>query len=207
MSHNVVQAGLQVKLRVLIPAAENAVGAGAFRPGDVLATRGGKTVEVDNTDAEGRLLLADALAAACEEEPDLVLDAATLTGAARVALGPDIPAIFSNDEGVADELRKLGSSVNDPLWPLPLHAPYAQELKSGIADLVNCGSSGLGGAITAALFLKEFVSEAPSTTWVHVDTMGWNSKAAPGRPQGGEALGLRALWAFVKRRYGTAGQT
>lgn len=192
---------LPVRLRVLVPAAENAVGAGAFRPGDVLATRAGKSVEVGNTDAEGRLLLADALAAATQapERPDLVIDAATLTGAARVALGAGVPAVFATSQADADRLRDLGANLGDPLWPLPLHRPYARELASPVADLTNCPAGGLGGAITAALFLHEFVHGA---RWVHVDTMGWNPKSEPGRPEGGEALGLRALWAFVKERYG-----
>ncbi|RMZ55042.1 hypothetical protein APUTEX25_005668, partial [Auxenochlorella protothecoides] len=210
LAHVIMQAQLPVRLRVLVPAVENAVGPASFRPGDVLRSRAGRSVEVGNTDAEGRLILADALAAAGEgaaggagAAPDLVLDAATLTGAARVALGAELPALFTDDEAAAAGLAAAAAATGDPLWRLPLHVPYAHALRSPVADLLSCPEGGgLGGAITAALFLKEFApAESP---WVHLDTMGWNLKPRPGRPEGGEALALRAIWAFLKARYGGA---
>lgn len=195
----VMQAELPLRLLVLVPAVENAISGDAYRPGDVIATRRGKSVEIGNTDAEGRLVLCDALAEAMEREPALVLDFATLTGAARVALGPDIPPLFSNDADLARDLLAAGRAVEDPLWELPLHAPYLEMLKSEIADLNNSGKGGFAGAITAALFLQEFVD--PEVPWAHVDTFAWVPTAQPGRPVGGEALGLRAAFECLRRRY------
>jgi leucyl aminopeptidase len=196
----VMGAGLPVRLRLLIPAVDNAVSANAFRPGDVLATRKGLTVEIDNTDAEGRLILCDALAEAGSETPDLLVDFATLTGAARVALGTDLPALFCNDDEIAGALVQSGRTEGDPLWRLPLHAPYRELIDSPIADLVNASSRPYGGAITAALFLERFVpGDVP---WAHIDLMAWNLKARPGRPEGGEAMGLRSVFACLRQRYG-----
>ena len=191
---------LPVRLHLLIPAVENSVSATAFRPGDVLTSRLGVTVEVDNTDAEGRLVLGDALARAGEEEPELVLDFATLTGAARVALGPDLPALFANDETLATDLLAASGAVTDPLWRMPLWDGYDEMLKSGIADLANAADSPMAGTITAALFLRRFVPEG--TAWAHFDTFAWRPTAKPGRPKGGEAMGLRAAFALLQGRYG-----
>jgi len=190
---------LPVRLRVLIPAVENAVSANAFRPGDVLKTRQCMTVEVDNTDAEGRLVLCDALTEADSEKPDLIIDFATLTGACRVALGTELPGFFSNDDSLAYELFQMSKFVKDPIWQLPLHAPYQSMLKSEIADTLNSVESPFGGAITAALYLQLFVS--PSTPWVHFDVMAWNNRKLPGRPIGGEAFGIRAVFEYLKNRY------
>lgn len=190
---------LKVRLHLLIPAVENAIAGNAFRPGDVLPTRKGLTVENTNTDAEGRLILGDALTRAGEEKPDLILDFATLTGAARVALGPDLPATFSNDDALADALIAAGQAVHDPLWRLPLWDGYDEMLKSDIADMVNAPDSGFAGTITAALFLRRFVPK--ETLWAHLDTFAWRPTAKPARPKGGEALGLRAAWAMLKARY------
>lgn len=195
----VMEADLPVQLRVMIPAVENAIAGNAYRPGDVIATRLGKSVEIGNTDAEGRLVLCDALAEAMEREPELVIDFATLTGAARVALGPDLPPVFSNDSGLARDLLAAGDEVQDPLWQLPLHGPYLEMLKSEIADINNAGKGGFAGAITAALFLQEFVSS--DVPWAHIDTFAWVPTARPGRPVGGEALGLRAAFECLQRRY------
>jgi leucyl aminopeptidase len=195
----VMAARLPVRLHMLLAVAENAIGAAAFRPGDVLSTRAGLTVEIDNTDAEGRLVLGDALTRAGEDEPDLIIDFATLTGAARSALGPDLPATFVNDDALADALIAAGTAVGDPLWRMPLWAPYADMLKSDIADAVNSSESGMAGAITAALFLQKFV--ATGTQWAHLDTFSWQPASKPGRPKGGEALGLRACFAMLKARY------
>ena len=195
----IMDAKLPIRLRMLLPIVENAISGNAFRPGDVLGTRKGLTVEVGNTDAEGRLILCDALALADEEKPDLLIDSATLTGAARVALGPELPALFSTDDGAADELLRVGLAESDPLWRMPLWAPYDDELSSKIADLNNVSSSGFSGAIFGALFLKRFVADARS--WMHIDLYGWNGKERPGRPIGAEPQTLRALYAFLKRRY------
>ena len=195
----IMDAKLPVRLRVIIPAVENVISANAFRPGDVLATRKGLSVEIGNTDAEGRVILCDALALADEDKPDLLIDMATLTGAARVALGPELPALFASDENVANELVKIGLAESDPMWPLPLWAGYDDELSSKIADLNNVSASGFSGAIIAALFLKRFVSEAK--TWLHFDMYAWNSKDRPGRPVGAEAQCIRALYAYLKTRY------
>ncbi|NJR78352.1 leucyl aminopeptidase family protein [Sphingomonas corticis] len=192
---------LKLRLHLLIPAVENAVSAAAFRPGDVLATRLGLTVENTNTDAEGRLILGDALAKAVEGAPDLILDFATLTGAARVALGPDLPATFVQDEALAAELLAAGERAYDPLWRLPLHDGYDDMLKSDVADMVNAPDGGFAGAITAALFLRRFVPRG--IAWAHLDTFAWRPAAKPGRPKGGEAYGLRAAWTVLKARFGS----
>ena len=196
----VMQARLRVRLHLLVPAVENAVAAASFRPGDVLATRKGVTVENTNTDAEGRLILADALTKAAEGEPALILDFATLTGAARVALGPDLPATFANDEALAADLLGAAAAVDDPLWRLPLWDGYDEMLKSDLADLVNAPDGGFAGAITAALFLRRFVPA--EVAWAHVDTFAWRPGAKPGRPKGGDALGMRAAYAMLKGRFG-----
>jgi leucyl aminopeptidase len=195
----VMQHRLPVRLHLLIPAVENAVSAEAFRPGDVLRSRAGLSVEIGNTDAEGRLILADALARAVEEKPELIIDFATLTGAARVALGPDLPALFTNEDALADDLLAASKDITDPLWRLPLWEGYAEMIKSGIADVNNAGEGGMAGAITAALFLKKFVPEG--VAWAHLDTFAWRPSPKPGRPKGGDALGLRAAWELLRRRY------
>ena len=195
----IMQARLPVRLHMLVPAVENAIAGNAFRPGDILTSRKGLTVEIANTDAEGRLVLADALTRAGEGEPTLIIDFATLTGAARVALGPDLPATFGNDDVVTDDLLAAAKTVSDPLWCLPLHGGYDDMLKSDIADLNNAPDGGFAGAITAALFLQKFVS--PDTPWLHLDTFAWRPAAKPGRPKGGDALGLRAVWALLRARF------
>ncbi len=196
----VMAARLKVRLHLLIPAVENSIAGNAFRPGDVLATRKGLTVENTNTDAEGRLVLGDAITKATEDKPELIIDFATLTGAARVALGPDLPATFVNDEPLAEALFAAAAAVGDPLWRMPLWDGYDELLKSDIADMVNSADSGFAGATTAALFLRRFVPEG--TAWAHLDTFAWRPTAKPGRPKGGDALGLRATWAVLKARYG-----
>ena len=195
----VMQAKLPVRLRLLIPAVENAIAGNAFRPGDILRTRKGVSVEIGNTDAEGRLILCDALAAAQEEKPDLILDFATLTGAARVALGPELPALFANDDALADGLLAASREASDPLWRLPLWEPYRDMLKSEIADINNAGEGGFAGSITAALFLAKFVDAG--TPWAHLDLFAWQPSAKPGKPKGGEATGLRAVWRYLESRY------
>ena len=194
----VMAARLPVRLHLLVPAVENAIAGDAFRPGDILRSRKGLSVEIGNTDAEGRLILADALTRAVEEVPELVIDFATLTGAARVALGPDLPALFSNDDALAAALHAAGSAVDDPLWQLPLWSGYDDMLKSDVADLNNAPEGGFAGAVTAALFLRKFVPE--TVQWVHLDTFAWRPAARPGRPRGGEALGLRAAWRLLSQR-------
>jgi leucyl aminopeptidase len=196
----IMQAGLPVRLTLLVPTVENSVAGNAMRPGEVVRTRAGHTVEVHNTDAEGRLILCDALAYASEREPDLIMDFATLTGAARVALGPDLPAVFSNRDDMADELARAATEVHDPIWRLPLWAPYMQMLESSIADFANAGATRHAGAITAALYLKRFIPDA--LAWVHTDVYAWNDTERPGRPRGGEAQSLRAMFAFLCERYG-----
>jgi leucyl aminopeptidase len=201
----VMEHGLDVRLHCLVPAVENAISGNAFRPGDVLRSRKGLSVEIGNTDAEGRLILGDALARASEENPALILDFATLTGAARVALGPDLPALFARADATADALLAAGVAQDDPLWRLPLYQPYAEGLKSDIADTNNATSIGLAGAITAALFLDKFVGQDAAgqpIDWAHFDTFAWNPAARPGRPRGGEALGLRAAWHMLRGRFG-----
>ena len=195
----VIQARLPVRLHLLIPAVENSVSAAAYRPGDILTSRKGLTVEVDNTDAEGRLVLGDALARAGEEKAALILDFATLTGAARVALGPDLPALFVNDDALAADLQSAAEGVSDPVWRMPLWDNYADMLKSDIADLANAADSPMAGSVTAALFLMRFVPEA--TPWAHFDTFAWRPSPKPGRPKGGDALGLRAAFAMLEARY------
>ena len=195
----IMQLQLPIQLKVLVPAVENAISDNAFRPGDVLTSRSGKTIEIDNTDAEGRLILCDAITKAVEDEQDLVIDFATLTGAARIAVGTEVPAFFSNDDALATELHSAANHVNDPVWQLPLHKPYRYMLDSSIANICNSAATGYGGAITAALFLQEFVPI--ETKWIHFDVMAWNTRVRPGRPKGGEAMGLRAVLEFLQRRY------
>lgn len=195
----VLEAKLPVRLTLLIPAVENAVSGNALRPGEVIHTRGGYSVEIDNTDAEGRLVLCDALALACEQKPDLILDFATLTGAARVALGPDLPALFANRDDIAASLLDAGLHAQDPLWRMPLWRPYLTMLDSYLADLANSGGSRHAGAITAALFLERFVPD--DIPWCHLDVYSWNDSERPGRPRGGEAQGLRAFMRFLEQRY------
>jgi leucyl aminopeptidase len=199
LAQMIMSENLPVRLRVLIPAVENSMDGNSFRPSDVIKTRKGLTVEVGDTDAEGRLVLCDALAEACSEKPDLLIDFATLTGAARVALGPDLPAMFSNDKDVARELLDSAEKVQDPLWQLPLWQPYKGWLDSKIADTNNVGGS-FAGAITAALYLEKFVDK--EVPWVHIDTYAWNPASKPGKPEGGEALGMRATYDLIKNRFG-----
>jgi leucyl aminopeptidase len=199
LAQAVMDAKLPVRLRVIIPAVENAISGNAFRPSDVLATRKGLSVEVGNTDAEGRLILCDALALADEDKPDLLIDFATLTGAARVALGPELPALFATDEDVAQKLVKIGHAEADPLWQLPMWTAYEDELASKVADLNNVSASGFSGAIFGALFLRRFVTDA--RTWLHIDLYGWNGKERPGRPVGAEPQCVRAVYAYLKARF------
>lgn len=187
-----------MRLRVLIPAVENSTDGDSYRPGDVIPTRKGLTIEVGNTDAEGRIILCDAIAEACKEKPDLMIDFATLTGAARVALGPDLPAMFCNDEKIAAALLESGIKTEDPMWRLPLWQPYKSALDSKIADTNNIG--GQAGCITAALFLEKFVDAG--IPWVHIDTFAWNPGSRPGKPEGGEALGMRASYDLIKKKFG-----
>jgi leucyl aminopeptidase len=195
----VMKSRLPVRLHLLIPAVENSVSAASFRPGDVLRSRKGLTVEVDNTDAEGRLILGDSLAKAVEDEPELILDFATLTGAARVALGPDLPALFANDDSLAAALLAGGESTADPVWRMPLWSPYEDMFSSDVADFSNSSDTPMAGAVTAALFLKKFVPDG--LPWAHFDTFAWRASAKPGRPKGGDALGLRAAWCALSERY------
>jgi leucyl aminopeptidase len=192
-------AGTRIRLRVMIPAVENAVNGNAVRPRDIVRTRGGKTVEIGNTDAEGRLILCDALSEADRERPDLLIDCATLTGAARVALGPQLQAMYCDDDDVAQGLLEAGMHTDDPLWRMPLWRPYRKELESKCADLNNVAKDSFAGSIVAALYLSEFVSR--DTRWVHLDVYGANPAARPGRPEGGEATGLRALYRYLRERY------
>jgi leucyl aminopeptidase len=198
LAHMIMARGLKVRLRVLIPAVENSIAGGSFRPRDIYTSRKGITVEIGNTDAEGRLVLADALALADEEKPALLADFATLTGAARVALGPDVPAFFTDDDALADELMGCAASENDPLWRLPLWRPYEAMLESKVADINNVGGS-QGGAITAALFMRRFVA---AESWLHFDLFAWSASAKPGRPEGGDCQAARALYALLAARYG-----
>lgn len=195
----IMQANLPVRLTLLVSAVENAVAANSIRPGDVITTRSGITVEIDNTDAEGRLVLCDALTYGAEQKPDLMLNFATLTGAARVALGPDLPALFANNDGLSAAMMTASRAVSDPVWPLPLWQPYRKLLDSHVADLVNSAPSRHAGAITAALYLERFVpGDIP---WIHLDTYAWNDADRPGRPRGGEAMGLRAVFELLQQRY------
>ncbi|WP_425545058.1 leucyl aminopeptidase family protein [Caenispirillum bisanense] len=200
LARMIMAAGLPVRLRVLVPAVENMVSGHAMRPLDVLRTRKGLTVEVGNTDAEGRLILCDALAEADTEQPELLIDCATLTGAARVAMGAEVVPFFTHDDALAADLVRHGTACGEPLWRLPLWKGYRKQLDSKVADLCNISDSPFGGAITAGLFLAEFVS--PATRWVHIDMYGWNPTARPGRPVGGEAFALRALYALIADRFG-----
>jgi leucyl aminopeptidase len=195
LAQMIMAAQLPIHLRVLIPLVENSVSGNAYRPGDIIKSRKGITVEIGNTDAEGRLVLADALALAVEEKPDLIIDIATLTGAARIALGTDLPALFSNQDNVAHDIVKCGIQELDPVWHMPLFTAYRDSLNSPFADINNAGADSYGGAITAALFLKEFVPD--DIPWVHLDLMAWNLKPRPGRPQGGEAMAIRALFKYL----------
>ena len=190
---------LPVRLHMLIPAVENSVSSASYRPGDVLHSRKGLKVEIDNTDAEGRLVLGDALAKAGEDEPELIIDFATLTGAARVALGPDLPAMFANDDALAASLEDAARTVTDPIWRMPLWDGYDEMLKSDLADLSNAADSPMAGAVTAALFLRRFIPQG--TPWAHFDTFAWRPSAKPGRPKGGDAMGLRAALAMLQQRY------
>lgn len=200
LAHMIMTTGLKVRLRVLIPAVENLVSGNAMRPLDVVQTRKGLTVEIGNTDAEGRLILCDALAEADTENPEVLLDCATLTGAARVALGTDLPALFCNNDALANDLLASGEQVNDPTWRMPLHQPYKELLKSDVADMNNVSEGGFGGAITAALYLEHFVSA--TTPWAHLDMMAWNNSTKPGRPRGGEAQAMRGAFRMLQKRYG-----
>ena len=200
LAQMVMDAKLSVRLRVLIPAVENAVAGNAFRPLDVFPSRKGLNVEIGNTDAEGRLVLADALALACEEKPDLLIDLGTLTGAARVALGPDLPPFYTDDETLAQELAACAKAENDPLWRMPLWAPYDSWLDSKVAHVNNAPSGAFAGSITCALFLKRFVEGAGS--WLHVDIYGWTPSARPARPEGGECQAARAIFKLLSQRYG-----
>jgi leucyl aminopeptidase len=199
LAHLIMTHNLPVRLRVLIPAVENSVDGEAYRPSDIITMRSGLTVEVGDTDAEGRLVVADALSDACDENPDLLIDCATLTGAARIAVGTELPALFTNQDTLAHELMAVGRAVQDPLWHMPLYDLYADGLKSKIADTNSVGMNSYGGAITAALFLKKFVND--DVPWIHLDMMAWNLKYRAGRPEGGEAQALRALFVWLEERY------
>ena len=199
LAHLIMSLDLPIKLQVFISAVDNAVSGDAFRPGDIIDTRAHKTVEIENTDAEGRLVLCDALSFACETPTDLILDFATLTGAARVAVGTEIPALFSNSSKLSQEIQSASEFTGETVWPLPLHQPYRYMLDSDVADICNSTPGGYGGAITAALYLKEFVDE--KIDWAHFDVMAWNTRARPGRPKGGEAMGLLAVFNYLQQRY------
>ena len=200
LAHMLMDRGSKIRLRVLIPAVENAISGSAFRPRDVYRSRKGITVEIGNTDAEGRLILADALALADEEQPELIADMATLTGAARVALGTDIPPFYTDDEELAFMLAGCAASENDPLWRMPLWRPYDQLLDSKVADVNNVSAGNFAGSITAALFLRRFV--AATKAWLHCDIFAWNQTTRPGRPEGAECQAARALYALLVSRYG-----
>ena len=195
----IMESGLDIRLRILIPAVENNIAGNAFRPGDIIKSYKGTTIEVGNTDAEGRLVLCDALALASEEQPELIMDFATLTGAARVALGTDVPPYFTDDDTLSAELLKVSKCQHDPLWPLPLYTPYKELLNSTVADINNVGSTGFGGAITAALFLKGFVGK--NIPWVHFDVYAWNASEKAGKPKGGEAMGIRTAFEYLAAKY------
>ncbi|WP_196259411.1 leucyl aminopeptidase family protein [Pelagibacterium limicola] len=203
LAHAIIDAKLKVRLRVLLPIVENAISGSSFRPGDVLPSRKGLTVEIGNTDAEGRLILADALALADEEDPDLVIDMATLTGAARIALGPDLPPLYARDQGLGEKIVAAGLAVDDPVWSLPLWKGYEKMLASKIADVNHITSAPFAGSITAALFLNKFLK--PETNWVHLDIFGWAPEARPGRPFGGTDQGIRAVFEVLREKYGAIG--
>ena len=194
----IMATGLPVRLRLLIPAVENSVSGNAFRPLDVVPTRKGITVEIGNTDAEGRLILCDALHEGATEKPTLMVDCATLTGAARVALGTELPALFCNNDTLADELLKAGEKVADPMWRMPLYRPYRRLLDSPVADINNVSSGAFGGAINAAVYLQEFVPD--DVPWAHIDMLTWNLTSRPGRPEGGEARAARAIFTAIEQR-------
>ena len=200
LAHAIMDAGLPVRLRVLLPLVENAVSGNAVHPMDIVRTRKGLTVEIGNTDAEGRLILCDALAEAATEKPALLIDMATLTGAARVALGPELAALFCNDDGLAEALLASARAEDDPMWRMPLWRGYRKMIDSKIADLNNVSESPHAGAVTAALYLQEFVE--PDIPWAHLDVMAWNAQSRPGRPEGAEATALRALYAHIADRFG-----
>ena len=200
LAQALMAAGTPVRLRVLIPAVENSIAGNAFRPLDIIRTRAGKTVEIGNTDAEGRLILCDALSEADSEKPELLIDCATLTGAARIALGPEVQAFFCDDDNVASTLHQAGAKVGDPMWRLPIWRPYRKLIDGKCADLNNVAATPFAGSVIAALYLAEFVSAA--TAWVHVDLMAANVNSRPGRPEGGEATGLRALYRYIRDRFG-----
>ncbi len=199
----IMDAELPVRLRVLIPAVENAVSGNAMRPLDVVDTRKGLTIEIGNTDAEGRVVLSDALYEACTEQPELIVDFATLTGAARVALGAELPALFCNNNKIARDVIDCGTALNDPMWQMPLWQGYKKMVDGKVADLNNAPEGGMGGAITAALFLERFVSDDDGNVpdWMHIDLMAWNQSSRPGRPEGGEAMSIRALFAYLEKRF------
>jgi leucyl aminopeptidase len=199
LAHAIMDAKLRVRLRVLVPVVENSISGSSFRPGDILPSRNGMTVEIGNTDAEGRLILADAITLADEESPELILDMATLTGAARVALGPDLPPLYSTDDALARALMEQGLASDDPLWQMPLWAPYDAMLSSKIADVNHVSSGGFAGSITAAMFLKRFVVNAKA--WVHLDIFAWAPEPRPGRSFGGTDQGIRSVYGVLKQRY------
>lgn len=199
LARMIMMAKLPVRLRVLIPAVENSVSGNAYRPLDIITTRKGIKIEIGNTDAEGRVVLSDALALAAAEKPEMILDFATLTGAARIALGPSLPAMFTNNDTLADEFYNRGAAADDPVWRLPLWQPYRKMIESSVGDIVNTGNSPQGGAITAALFLEAFVED--TIPWAHFDIMAWNNSSTPGRPEGGEAMGMRAAFDVIAGRY------
>lgn len=203
LAHMIIKMNLPVHLRVLIPAVENSISGDSFRPSDIINSRKGLTVEVGDTDAEGRLVLSDALTYACEEKPELLIDFATLTGAARIALGYDLPGVFSNNDDTAFAIKKLSAEtkVDDPVWPLPLWQPYRKDLDSNIADISSTGS-GKAGATNAALFMQEFIDD--KIEWIHMDVFAWEQNGKAGRPKGGADTGLRAIFAFIEGRYGKA---
>jgi leucyl aminopeptidase len=199
LAHAIIDAKLKVRLRVLIPIVENAISGSSFRPGDILPSRSGQTVEIGNTDAEGRLILGDALTLADEEKPELILDMATLTGAARTALGPDLPPLYSTDDELADDLMTAGFASDDPLWRMPLWTPYESMLSSKIADVNHVSQGAFAGSVTAALFLRRFVKQAKA--WVHLDIFAWAPEPRPGRPFGGTDQGIRSVYSVLKQRY------
>lgn len=199
LAHLIMRLNLPVNLQVLIPAVDNAVSGDAYRPGDVIDTRAHKTVEIDNTDAEGRIVLCDALTLACEDKSDLIIDFATLTGAARVALGTEIPVLFSNSDELSAGLQSASKASGELIWPLPLHHEYRYQMNSSVADIVNSSGEGYGGAITAALYLNDFVDE--DIEWAHFDVNAWNTRNRPGRPKGGEAMGMLAVLEYLQQRY------
>ena len=198
LAYLIMAENLPVRLRLLVPAAENAISGNSFRPGDILHTHKGLTVEIDNTDAEGRLLLCDALSIATEDKPEAIFDFATLTGSARSAVGAELSAMFCNNDALADAVSQSGREADDAVWRMPLHGDYNHMLNSKVADLVNCAPSPYAGAITAALFLERFVDDTP---WMHFDINAFNVRNRPGHPEGGEAMALRAVFDYLNHRY------